>query len=600
MGAKKMKNKADSKENEKRMFISSLRLMSMVFNTGKKQITAQLFLRIICGLLPAITALIWQRILSVTQLGTSQYSIILIFSSLALAGGLSVSYFYFTEVADTLIRNRISLGLQKNIHQKADELPMDDYESPTLADMLNRASGIFCYGDAVGFIMTVFELIQQSVSIISIAVVVWSFQPFLTIGALILLIPGIVKLGINKKRVNLDLRLSPARREAEVFREYLTGRSHMKDIRLMNVSDFFLEKWETITKHIFEEERRSNMQITWIHILIDIIERGTTIGSYMLCVYLALSKRISIADFGAVIVLIGQFLQNSTNFMNQINGIHGEALSVQSAISYFDLLSEKREETLHSVETINFNNVSYAYPEQEKYAVKDVNITLKQGETVAVIGKNGSGKSTLSKLVLGLINPTVGEINIGNDCMCKINYEELYGPESVVFQDYAHYATTIKDNIAIANGGSPLDSENAYQLLNDLGIKFVNENSNITMQTELGVEFGGVDLSGGQWQQLAIARGAYRNAKVIVLDEPSSALDPLREAELYDTFQKLCQNKIGIIITHRLGMCTFADKILVMDDGEIVEYGTKDELLMKNGIYARMYRSQQQLYTSES
>lgn len=594
---------SELKENNNKnmsLFYSSLRLMAMVFKTGKFQILSQIFLRIICGLLPVATALIWQRILSSTQAGNDQQSIIPLLISLAIIGGLSASYFYFTEIIDTLIRNRISLGLQKIIHKKADELPMDDYESPALADMLNRASGIFCYGDAVGFNMTVFGLIQQSISIVSIVIVVWGFQPLLTIGALILLIPGVVKLGLNKKRINLDLKLSPARREAGVFREYLTGRTHMKDIRIMNIGNFFLESWETITKRIFLEERRSNMQITLVNILIELIERGTTIGSYMLCVYLALSQKISIADFGAIIVLIGQFLQNSTGFVNQINGIHGEAFSVQSAIGYFDLLSEKREITLHSSNKINLNNVSYAYPEENKFAVKDINITLNQGETIAVVGKNGSGKSTLSKLILGLINPTSGEIKVDNEPMHEIKYASLYKPASVVFQDYVNYAMSVKDNIAIADSQLSLNIDEIYQLLNDLGITFINENSNIKLETELGVEFGGVDLSGGQWQQLAIARAAYRKAQVVVLDEPSSALDPLREAELYDTFRKLCQNKIGVIITHRLGMCAFADKILVMDDGHIIEYGTNDELLQNNGIYSRMYRSQQELYIGET
>lgn len=595
-----MNDKSKSKNNiSERLVHSSLRLIVMAFRTGRKQLLAQLFLRTICGLLPSATALVWQRILTSIQIGSAQQHMIPLFIMLAVIGGLSVSYFYFTEVADTLIRNRISLGLQKTIHKKADELPMNDFESPALADILNRASGIFCYGDAVGFIITVFGIFQKSITIVSIAIVVWKFQPLLAISALILLIPGIIKLWLNKKHINLELKLSPARREADAFKEYLTGRTHMKEIQMMNISDFFLEKWDIITNHIFLEERHSNIRITWIHILIDVIERGTTIGSYTLCVYLALSQKISIADFGAVIVLIGQFLQNSTNFMNQINGIHEEALSVQSAIGYFDLLSERREKTILSAGTISLNNVSYAYPEQKKLAVKNISITLKEGETIAVIGKNGSGKSTLSKLILGLINPTNGEIIVGNELMSDINYESLYKHESAVFQDYVNYAISVKDNIEIANGQLSLNSDEAYQLLNDLGITFISENSNITLQTELGVEFGGVDLSGGQWQQLAIARAAYRNANVIILDEPSSALDPLREAELYDTFRKLCQNRIGIIVTHRLGMCSFADKILVMDDGAIIEYGANEELLQKNGVYTRMYCSQQELYAGK-
>jgi ATP-binding cassette subfamily B protein len=366
---------------------------------------------------------------------------------------------------------------------------------------------------------------------------------------------------------------------------------------MLNINDFFLKKWEGFSQHIFREERRSNIKITLIRLLLDIIERGVTIGSYAFCVYLVLSKRIGVAEFGAVIVLTGQFVQNSTWFMRMINDLHDGALSVRNAIGYFDLLTENRNKTLGSISSISLNNVSYTYPEAKRRAVKNINITLRNGETLAVVGKNGSGKTTLSKLLLGLINPSQGEVNADGRPMGENSYPSLYSHSSAVFQDYTRYAMSVGDNITIANEKKPLTPDETYQLLSTLGISFISEKSNVNLQTELGVEFGGTDLSGGQWQQLAIVRGAYRDSEVIVLDEPSSALDPLREAELYDTFRGMCRNKIGVIITHRLGMCAFADKILVMDEGVAIEYGTKEELLLNNGLFARMYRSQGELYS---
>jgi ATP-binding cassette subfamily B protein len=428
------------------------------------------------------------------------------------------------------------------------------------------------------------------------AVLVWSFHPLLALSALMLFIPALVQFSLNKRRVNLDLSLSPARREAGVFKAYLTERAYLKDIRMMHTGDFFLKKWESVTQHIIQEERRSNIKITLVRLLLDVIERGVTISAYALCVYLVLLRKIGVPEFGAVIVLMGQFIDYSTWFMRMINNIHERSLSLGSAIGYFDLPTESRTKTLGSVNAVSLNNVSYTYPEAKKSAVKNINITLKKGETLALVGKNGSGKTTLSKLILGLINPSQGEVNADGRSMREIDYPSLYSPSSAVFQDYVRYAMSVGDNIAIAGGRKPLSPGETYLLLKKMGIGFVNENSEINLQTELGVEFGGVDLSGGQWQQLAIARAAYRDAELVVLDEPSSALDPLREAELYDTFRRLCQNRIGVIITHRLGMCAFADKILVMDEGEAVEYGTREELLLNNGFFARMHRSQGELY----
>lgn len=595
-----MRKQSDSGNAQCGLLRSALRLVSMVMRTGKFKILLHLLLTIFCGLLPAAAALLWQRILSSIHIGATQQSVLVLLIYLAIVGGLSVSYAYFTEVTDTLTRNRVSLGLQKLIHQKSDVLPMDDYESPALADMLTRASKIFCYGDAIGVILMFFYMIQQTVAIISMSMVVWHFNPLLTIIALILLVPVLGKLWLNKMQVDLDLKLSPERREADVFKQYLTGHEYIKEIYTMDAHEFFLDKWRTVTERIISEEQRSNVRVTCIRILMDILERGVTVGAYLMCIAFVLTGKIGVAEFGAVIVLMGQFIQNYSSLIQFIQEMHGSVLSVQSAIGYFDLAVEQREEKLSPpIDTIELKDVSYTYPEASRAAVQNLTLSLKNGETVAVVGKNGSGKSTLSKMVMGLINPTCGIVTANGLSMLTTEYKALYRYTTSVFQDFMHYSMRLSDNITIGASSVSTNDERLLQLLRELNITFIGEKSVISLQTELGVEFGGVDISGGQWQQLAIARAAYKDAQVVVLDEPTSALDPIREAELYETFRKLCHEKIGMIITHRLGMCAFAEHILVMDEGRMAEYGTHEELLQLGGIYSRMYRAQQELYAGQ-
>lgn len=458
-----MERSTGTKHTGQSTAVSMLRFYAMAFKVGKAQVLAQLLLRGVCGLLPVLSALIWQRILSLVQGGSSQQHTASFFILLAVVGGLSVSYEYFVEVIDTLLRNRISVGLQKTIHKKAGVLPMDDYESPELADMLNRASRVFCYGEAIGYIMNITMLAQVTITIGSMGVLVWSFHPLLTVAAAILFIPALLNFGLNKKRVSTELRLSPARREADVFKRYLTGPAYMKDIRMMNAGDFFLKTWETITAHVFSEERRSNMGITLVRWLLDLVERAVVLGSYTLCVYLVLSRRIGIAEFGAVIVLVGQFFQNSTYFMRHIGGIQENALSVRSAIGYFDLPVEERNRTPPTRDLISLRNVSYRYPESTKPAIKDITLDLKSGEIIAIVGRNGSGKTTFSKLVLGLINPSGGEIYVDNEPMDKIEFASLYKPASAVFQDYVNYALSVRDNIAIADNGASPDQDKLHK-----------------------------------------------------------------------------------------------------------------------------------------
>ena len=576
--------------------ISVIRLIKMVFQKGRGYIVLQLFLRILCGLLPAMTALLWQYILQIVNIEQTNPLTTINFIALAIVGGLSASYFYFTAILDTLIRNKTSIALQKEVHKTAAQLPMNDYESDELIDMLDRAGKIFCYGDAVGFIMTVFGIIQQTVSLIAIIISVWSFHPALTAGAFLLVIPGIVRMILNKKRIDFDFKLSPKRREVGVLSRYLTGKNYIKDMYMMNTGQFFLDKWIKANNDVRKEEKKINRKITMVRIITDLIEYSVTIISYGMCLFFVVNKIIDIASFGALIVLIGQFIQNSTLLINQINGIQGEALSIHRAIGYFELGCDKREKNLSSIEQIKLNNVSYLYPGSTYCAVNNINLEINKGEIVVIVGQNGSGKTTLSKLILGLIKPSFGGITANGKIMDEIEYSSLYKHYSAVFQDYNRYATTVRNNIVISNSENITSDEKIYKLLSDMGIDFIINGGNMSLEKELGVEYGGTDLSGGQWQQLAIARAAFKVSKVVVLDEPSSALDPLREAELFNTFKEICKNKIGVIISHRLGICALADKIIVMADGKIVESGTLKDLLNENGDFAELYISQRNMY----
>jgi ATP-binding cassette subfamily B protein len=576
---------------------STLRFFAMVVKAGKSLIPIHLLIQVVCGLFPAVMALVWQKILMFAESGIPREKTYFYFLSLAIIGGLSFSYIYFIEIADTILRNRISLGFQKNIHNKANALPMHNYESPVLNDLLSRAAKIFCYGNALGFMLMVFYLFQQIVTIFSMTVILWGFYPLLTISAVFLLLPSLVKFRLVKAKLIHDLQLSPLRREADVYQDYVTRYEYIKEIRSMDAGPFFINKWRNVKKRIINEEKVSQFRLSTVHALMDILERGATVASYLLCIYLVLNNRISVAEFGAVIVMTGRFLESYASLMRRIKDFHEESLSTHSALKYFDLPVESREKQLPlSIHSIALNHVSYTYPEAENAAVQDINFSLKSGETVAVIGKNGSGKTTLSKLVMGLIDPTSGTVTINDIPAREIEYSSLYQYTTTVFQDYLCYNMSLKDNITISASGIKAEDAEITRLLKDLKITFVGQSPGVDLQTELGVEHGGTNLSGGQWQQLAIARAAYKNAKIVVLDEPTSALDPIREAELYDTFRNLCGKRIGLLITHRLGLCVYADRILVMDEGKISEYGTHDELMRNDGLYKRMYLEQQKLY----
>jgi ABC-type bacteriocin/lantibiotic exporter with double-glycine peptidase domain len=551
----------------------------MVVQADKPLVLGQLFIKLLCGLFPAGMEFFWQRILRLVEIGIPREKTYFYFIFLTIAGGLSFSYIYFIEIADTFLRNRVSLALQKNIHKRANALPINNYESAALNDLLERAGRLFFYGDAIGYMIVFFWLFQRIVTIISMTFVLWSFYPLLTISSVFLLLPSIIKMRLGKKKLLTDLQLSPLRRGADVYQQYITRYEYIKEIRTMEISDFFISKWQSLTKKIIAEEQFSQFHVSIVHAFMDILEKAVTIGSYLLCIYLVLNGRIGVDVFGAVIVITGQFLQNYGDLMQIFQSLNKESLSIHNALEYFDLPVELREKQFpDSVQSFELNHITYAYPGAHSNAVHDISLSLQPGETIAVIGKNGSGKTTLSKLVMGLIDPTKGEITVNGISTKEIGYTSLYRHTTAIFQDYMCYNMKLKDNITISDSDREPDDAEIIKLLKDIKITFIGTALGIDLNTELGVEYGGTNLSTGQWQQLAIARAAYKNAKIVVLDEPTSALDPLREEELYETFKKLCINRIGLLITHRLGLCSFADRILVMDEGTISDLGTHAEL----------------------
>jgi ATP-binding cassette subfamily B protein len=250
-------------------------------------------------------------------------------------------------------------------------------------------------------------------------------------------------------------------------------------------------------------------------------------------------------------------------------------------------------------EKVNFNegieviNASFRYPGNEKLVVKNINLKLNIGETLAIVGENGAGKSTLVRLITGIYLPVEGTVKVGGADMKEISASAVYNGISAVFQKFQRYKMTLHDNVAISDSMNKSKIEDAI-----LKAGLDPEKINLPEGTEtmLAREFNGVDLSGGQWQRVAIARGLYRVHDMIILDEPTAAIDPIEETRIYKKFAEISRGKISVIVTHRLGSAKIADRIIVMDEGRIVEAGTHDELLKAGGKYSYMFAEQARWY----
>lgn len=269
----------------------------------------------------------------------------------------------------------------------------------------------------------------------------------------------------------------------------------------------------------------------------------------------------------------------------------------QNFIRFMELPERGGEEgTADFSEGIVLENVSFIYPNAECKSIDNVSFEIKAGETVAIVGENGAGKTTLIRLILGLYKPTEGVVRINGMDTSKVNSRSLFRNVSGVFQKYQRYLMTLEDNIRISDMES---SEEVSAAAEQADVEADGASFPDGYKTMLSREFDGVDLSGGQWQRIAIARGLYRVHDIIVLDEPTAAIDPLEESRIYKKFVEISRGKTAIIVTHRLGSTKIADRVIVMDKGRVAAIGTHDELMENCELYRTMYNSQAEWYSDK-
>ena len=322
------------------------------------------------------------------------------------------------------------------------------------------------------------------------------------------------------------------------------------------------------------------------------------IGILLMLVYFTMEGAISIASFAAIYSTVGQMFGRMESIVNRLFGSIAHDFGMVRNYLYFLQLEERGgiEMELEEDADITLKDVTFSYTNTNKKAIEHVSLTIHNGETVALVGENGSGKSTLARLITGLYLPDDGDVLIGSANTKEVSPKYLYKNTSAVFQRYQRYQMTMKDNVSISEFDKTLEEEYLDQICMQAGVEKNSRSLTNGYDTMLSREFDGVDLSGGQWQRVAIARCLYRTHHFIVLDEPTAAIDPMEESRIYHKFAGISKENTVLVITHRLGSVKFADRILVMKNGKLIEQGSHEGLMEAKGEYARLYESQEQWY----
>ena len=506
------------------------------------------------------------------------------------------------DYLDALLADKYTRHISIRVMQHAAELDLTAYEDPVFYDRLERAR--VQATDRLGMIQSIGRLVQQVIIGASLSVSILLFSPWLWV----LLIVGIIPAFLGESHFAFlgyarNFRQTPIRRELDYLRVLGGSREAAKELKLFGLKDFLVERFTRLSDQIYRENvdlaRRRLMAGSFLSMI------GTA-GYYSAYVYVIWRTVNGSLTIGTLIFLTGAIVQASGNIQqvfSTMSSIADQALFLTDLLAFFRMEPTIRSKpnALRAPRPIvcgfEFRNVSFRYPGASRLVLNGLNFHLRAGERVALIGENGGGKTTLVKLMTRLYDPVEGQVLLDGVDLREYDQEDLYREIGVIFQDFMRYEMTARENIAVGRideiDNLPLLKTAADKSLADAVIERLPRD----YEQMLGRRFEtGVDLSGGEWQKIALARAYLRDAQVLILDEPTAALDARSEFEVFQRFAELTAGKSALFISHRFSTVRMADRIVVLENGKIVEDGSHETLFSLGGRYAEMFEMQAASY----
>jgi ATP-binding cassette, subfamily B, bacterial len=587
-------------KNKLLSFSKSIRFVfQLTFSVDKKLFFLNFFFFILMAVLPLASFWVLKILVDkIVELKSIFHEAIYIYIALFIFIQILYSFVqqwsaYFLQKQQYLLSEYISL----KVLNKAGEIDYSYYEDPSFYDALHMTQNQSSFLPPL-IISTLQTLIQQFISVVALTgfllTVHWSIPILLITLSLPL---AISKLIFGQRQFQLEKSIVPEKRKANDYFHYVTSSIYAKELRLFNFGSFFINRYHAFQLNIYE--KRNKLQFLFLKkgMLISFFEVIFVTFFYLILIGRSIKGSISL---GGLIIYFQAFqrLQTSLNtFFKSGVTLFQHQLYLQEILNYLSLpaLRSEKNGTVVSpditISDISIRNLYFRYPETEKDVLQDISMQFHSGKFIAIVGENGSGKSTVLKLLCGLYKTNRGSLAFNginsNDLPASFFNKHI----SVVFQDFGKYYLTVEDNIAI--GQATTDPERIKNVLQSATGSDLLTSLHAGMGTTLGRTHNlGEEISGGQWQKIAIARALYKDSEVLVLDEPTSSIDPLAELEFFSNLKQHLGNRLIILITHRLYNLKLADYIYVMEDARVRESGTFQDLIDKQGYFSTYYNAQ--------
>lgn len=588
-------------------------IYGIVWQTRPWILFAMLFMSVFHGVMPIIGAYITARIINllvaaVSGTGADFTAIVhmLIFEFIYLFFNKIAAYFesMVTRISGELVSNHIKL----KIIGKAKTIDTARFDTPEFYQKLenaNREAG----HRPIQVLNSTFKVMSTVISMISFIVVLAAISPWAPVVIIVTSIPSaVINFIYRRKNADYMFRRSKERRKLNYFSDIMCNKDYVKEVRLFGMSDLLIGKYKEVFKTYFGGLKKLIIAEEAWHIVLAVL---TTTVNCLLYVFIALKVfrgELQVGDYTLYTGALTNISGGVATLVTTTASIYEGTLFIDNMIAFMaeksgiiPRLSEPKKVKRGVGHVIEFDHVSFRYPGGDRNVIDDVSFRLEPRQSVVLVGLNGAGKTTLLKLLTRLYDPTEGRILLDGVDLRDYDVGELYGTFGMIFQDFGRYAFTARENIAFGDLKCEIDDERVRHAARQSGADDFVERMGDGYATPLMriFEEEGAELSGGQWQKLAVARAFYSSADIMILDEPTSALDAIAEQEIFNEFDALSKDKTTIFVSHRLSSATRASKIIVLEYGKLIEEGNHAELMALGGRYCELFTTQAKRYISD-
>jgi ATP-binding cassette subfamily B protein len=582
-------------------------VLRFVWESGRTVVVFGLISRVIAALLPP--ALFWVSKLIIDAIvhivttrqavGTRLWWLVAAEFALAVAGGVLGRVI---DYLDALLAGKYTHHVSVRVMEHAAGLDLLAYEDPAFYDRLERAR--VQATDRLYMIQAIGRLIQQVITTITLSISIMVFSPWL----LLLLVVGVIPAFVGETHFAFlgyakNFRQTPIRRQLDYLRILGGSKEAAKELKLFGLKDFLTGRFKGLSTQVYEEDVALARRKVTVGSVLSAIGTAGYYTAYVFAVWKTVTGVFSLGTLTFLANAIRDASSNLQQTFSTLSTIADQALFLTDLVAFFEMRPtiQLKPNALPAPRPIQrgfeFRNVSFRYPGSSRLVLNGLNFHLRPGERVALIGENGEGKTTIVKLLTRLYDPAEGQVLLDGVDLREYNLEDLYREIGVIFQDFMRYEMTARENIAVGR----IELIDNLELLQQSAQKSMADGVVGKLpsgyEQMLGRRFeGGVDLSGGEWQKVALARAYLRDAQVLILDEPTSALDARSEYEVFQRFAELTSGKMALFISHRFSTVRMADRIVVLENGRVAEDGDHDALTQLGGRYAEMFELQAASY----